>query len=105
MIVLQSGGRVRLRDPASGRTMTMTTNQPGVQLFTGNGFDGSMLDQRGRPIVRHAGIALEAMGFPDSPWFRHFPSTAVSPARPLHWHTSWAFSNALPTTDDCLRPR
>jgi aldose 1-epimerase len=104
MIVLQPGGRVRLRDPASGRTMTMITNQPGVQLFTGNGFDGSMLDQRGRPIVRHAGIALEAMGFPDSPWFTHFPSTAVTPARPLHWHTSWAFSNASPTPEHCPGP-
>lgn len=101
MIVLKPGGAVRLSDPASGRTMTMTTNQPGVQLFTGNGFDGTLLDQRDRPIVRHAGIAIEAMGFPDSPWFPQFPSTAVTPGRPLHWHTRWAFSNTSPAPGNC----
>ncbi|MBB5709842.1 aldose epimerase family protein [Sphingomonas xinjiangensis] len=101
MIVLEPGGAVHLHDRRSGRTLRMTTNQPGVQVFTGNGFDGSILDGRGRPIMRHAGVAVEAMGLPDSPWFPHFPSTAVSPFRPLHWRTEWAFSTARRQRGSC----
>lgn len=104
MIALTTGGKVRLRDASSGRVMTMATNQPGVQLFTGNGFDGSLMDMRGRPIVRHAGVAVEAMGFPDSPSLPQFPSTSVSPGRPLRWHTSWSFSASPAEPGACPEP-
>jgi aldose 1-epimerase len=54
----------RLYDPASGRVMTVSTDQRGLQLYTGNYLDG----ERGRDGVtyaRHAGLCLEAGGFPN----------------------------------------
>jgi aldose 1-epimerase len=101
MIVLNRDGNVHLTDLEGGRAVTISTNQPGVQLFTGNGFDGTLPDQRGRPILRHAGIALEPMGLPDSPWISHFPSTSVTPERPLHWKTRWSFSSTQPKPGSC----
>lgn len=101
MIVLDPLGNTQLRDPASGRAVTISTNQPGIQVFTGNGFDGSLPDQQGRPILRHAGIALEPMGLPDSPWISSFPSTSVTPERPLHWQTRWSFSKTPPKPGSC----
>jgi galactose mutarotase-like enzyme len=99
--VLRRGGAARLQDGSSGRSLTLTTNQPGLQVFTGNSFDGTDRDQRGALIMRHAGIAIEPQHFPDSPWFAHFPTTQVSPASPLRWHTRWLFSQAAPRRDGC----
>jgi galactose mutarotase-like enzyme len=101
MLVMRPGGSARLSDEASGRSLTITTDQPGLQVFTGNGFDGSDRDRGGRPIVRHGGIALEPEHFPDSPWIAHFPSTAVTPAKPLRWHTRWAFDQEPPKPRVC----
>jgi aldose 1-epimerase len=101
MLVLRRGGAARLSDQTSGRSLTLTTNQPGLQIFTGNSFDGAHLDRRRAPIVRHAGVAIEPGHFPDSPWFAQFPSTEVSPSRPLRWHARWSFDQAAPKPEGC----
>lgn len=103
MLVLQPAGKAVLSDPASGRSLTISTNQPGIQVFTGNGFDGSDRDSLGRPIGKHGGVALEPGHFPDSPWTARFPSTRVAPGRPLRWHTRWAFGSGprLATATKC----
>jgi aldose 1-epimerase len=101
MLVLRARGAARLADAVTGRSLTIATNQPGLQVFTGNSLDGSDHDRNNVPIVRHAGIALEPGHFSDSPWFAHFPSTLVTPARPLRWHARWTFTQDPQKQAEC----
>jgi aldose 1-epimerase len=55
----------RLADPKSGRTMTVRSDQPGLQVYAGKFLDGSS-SGRGVQHVRHAGICLETQAFPDA---------------------------------------
>ncbi len=55
----------RLRDPKSGRIMTVSADQPGVQFYTGNFLDGSI---RGKETiyVQYSGLCLETQKFPNA---------------------------------------
>jgi aldose 1-epimerase len=55
----------RLEDPRSGRVMTLSANQPGVQFYTGNFLDGS-LTGKGTTYVQHAALCLETQKFPNA---------------------------------------
>ena len=55
----------RLEDPGSGRVMTVSADQPGVQFYTGNFLDGSHTG-KGATYVRHAGLCLETQKFPNA---------------------------------------
>ena len=55
----------------------------------------------GRPIARHAAIALEPGHFADSPAIPAFPSTRVEPGKPLRWHAAWRFGQAAPAATAC----
>ena len=76
-------GRLRrvaeVREPESGRTLTVSTTEPALQLYTGNGLDGGITGKSGRPYQRHAGLCLETQHFPDSPNQPSFPSTLLRP--------------------------
>lgn len=67
-----------LWDPASGRIMRVHTDQPGVQLYTGNHVWGQTCKQ-GKVYGKHASVCLETQHFPDSPNKPHFPSTILRP--------------------------
>lgn len=54
-----------LEDPVSGRSLQVSTNQPGVQLYTGNYLDGS-LSGKGRRFTQHAAVCLETQAFPNA---------------------------------------
>ncbi len=54
-----------LRDPASGRTMTIRSNQPGIQFYSGNFLDG-IPGKEGATYRTHDGLCLETQAFPDS---------------------------------------
>jgi aldose 1-epimerase len=54
-----------LRDPASGRTMTIRSNQPGIQFYSGNFLDG-IPGKEGAVYRMHDGLCLETQAFPDS---------------------------------------
>jgi aldose 1-epimerase len=54
----------RVYDPASGRRMTVSTDQRGLQLYTGNYLDG-VRGRHGTTYASHAGLCLEAGGFPN----------------------------------------
>ncbi|MCW4463401.1 galactose mutarotase [Sphingomonas sp. BT-65] len=101
MLVLSGSRTARLTDPASGRMLAVTTDQPGLQVFTGNAFDGADRDRAGRPIARHAAIALEPGHFADSPAIPAFPSTRVAPGKPLRWHAAWRFGRVAPAAAAC----
>lgn len=66
-------------DPASGRRMQLSTNQPGVQLYTGAHFNGPGKD--GAHYPRFAGFAAETQRYPDSPNNPQFPSARLDPGQ------------------------
>jgi aldose 1-epimerase len=68
----------RLHDPASGRTLTITTDQPGVQFYSGNFLDGSLL-YRGGAARQGDAVCLETQYFPDSVNQPDFPSILLEP--------------------------
>jgi aldose 1-epimerase len=78
----------------SGRTLDVSTTEPGLQLYTGNHLDGSLADAQGRALVRHAGVCLETQHFPDSPNRPDFPSTVLRPGALYHSRTVFAFGIA-----------
>jgi aldose 1-epimerase len=68
-----------LHDPASGRTLTITTTEPGLQFYSGNFLDGTLVGTSGRIYRQSDGLALETQHFPDSPNQPDFPSTVLRP--------------------------
>jgi aldose 1-epimerase len=66
-----------LKDPVSGRTLKMFTDQPGIQFYSGNFLDGTLYGTSGRQYRQGDGLALETQHFPDSPNHPNFPSTVV----------------------------
>jgi aldose 1-epimerase len=81
-----------LRDPNSGRTLTVYTTEPGVQFYSGNHLDGTMKGRTGDGYQQHAGLCLETQHYPDSPNEPKFPSTALLPGKPYHSITIFQFS-------------
>ena len=74
-----------LTHPGSGRTMTLHTDQLGMQLYTGNFLDGTIVGRGDIPLRKHAGLCLETEMWPDSPNRRDFPSPVLHPGqRYLH---------------------
>ena len=73
-----------LYDPVSGRVLTITTTEPGIQLYTGDHFDG-------KPYGPGEGIALETQHFPDSPNRPAFPSTVLRPGEVYASSTTYTF--------------
>ena len=82
----------RLREPRLGRTMEVLTTQPGLQFYSGNRLDGSLIGKRGRCYERHAGLCLEAQHFPDSPHRPGFPSTRLEPGDAYRHSTLYRFT-------------
>ncbi len=70
---------VRVRDPVSGRVLDVYTDQPGVQMYSGNKLDGSFAGHGGVIYRQAAGLALEPQDFPDAPHHANFPSTVLRP--------------------------
>ncbi|MFI5748139.1 aldose epimerase family protein [Streptomyces sp. NPDC051644] len=79
------GPAAELYDAASGRVLTVTTTEPGMQLYTADHFDG-------RPFGPCAGIALETQHFPDSPNRPEFPSTVLRPGEEYVSTTVYGFA-------------
>ncbi|MBL8828607.1 MAG: galactose mutarotase [Planctomycetaceae bacterium] len=68
----------KLRDPASGRTLTVLTTQPGIQFYTGNFLKGQV-GKQGRMYAQRSGVCLETQHFPDSINQPTFPSIVLKP--------------------------
>jgi aldose 1-epimerase len=81
----------RLRDPASGRQLTVSTDQPGLQFYSGNFLDGTLYGTSGHQYRQGDGLALETQHFPDSPNQPSFPSTVLRPGEDYNTSTVFAF--------------
>jgi aldose 1-epimerase len=82
----------RLRDPSSGRKLTIATTEPGIQFYSGNFLDGTLYGTSGRAYRQGDGLALETQHFPDSPNKPNFPSTVLRPGQTYRSTTFYAFS-------------
>jgi aldose 1-epimerase len=74
----------RLEDPESGRVLEVLTTEPGLQVYTGNFLDGTLVGKRGHLYRMGDGIALEPQKFPDTPNQPAFGSARVDPGKPYH---------------------
>ncbi len=81
-----------LKDPVSGRVLTMSTDQPGIQFYSGNFLDGTLYGTSGRQYRQGDGLALETQHFPDSPNHDNFPSTVLRPGQTYKTTTVLNFS-------------
>ena len=68
-----------LTEPKSGRKLEVYTDQPGIQIYTGNHFDGTETGKEDTPINKWSGIALETQNFPDAPNHQNFPKSVLNP--------------------------
>lgn len=82
----------QLFDPASGRLLTIKTDQPGLQFYSGNFLDGTLYGTSGRQYRQGDGLALETQHFPDSPNHANFPSTELIPGETYNTTTTYQFS-------------
>lgn len=78
-------------DPSSGRTLTITTSEPGVQFYSGNFLNGKLTGKFGVAYPKNAAFALETQHYPDSPNHPDFPSTLLRPGHTLHSTTVFTF--------------
>ena len=81
-----------LEAPRCGRVMKVYTTEPGIQLYSGNSLDGSLIGKSGNAYSRYAGVALETQHFPDSPHHPSFPSTLLKPGERYTSNTQYQFS-------------
>ena len=82
-----------LRDPSSGRTLTIATTEPGVQFYSGNFLDGTLVGSGGNVYRQGDALCLETQHFPDSPNQPAFPSTVLRPGETYRSTTVHAFGH------------
>jgi aldose 1-epimerase len=89
----------RAYDPRSGRLIDCFTSEPGVQVYTSNGMNGSIVGSSGTTYRQTEGFTLETQHFPDNPNKPNFPSTELKPGQEFRSTTIFRFA-----TDASLPP-
>lgn len=79
-------------NPANGIFLEVLTDQPGIQFYSGNFFDGSGSGKYGTPLNFRASLALETQCYPDTPNQPSFPSTILEPGQEYHHTCVYRFS-------------
>jgi len=91
----KEGGKLalaaRVTEPVSGRLMEVSTTEPGLQFYSGNGLQ-ELSGKSGAMYQAHSGLCLETQHFPDSPNRESFPSTIVRPGEVYQSTTIYRFS-------------
>jgi aldose 1-epimerase len=82
----------RLTSPVTGITLEVYTNEPGVQVYTGNFLDGSVKGKKGIAYNQRAAICLETQHFPDSPNKPDWPSAYLEPGQTYSSYCVFKFS-------------
>ena len=80
-------------DPASGRELTVWTDQPGVQVYTSNFLNGTLVGISGHTYRQGAAYTFETQHFPNSPNQPNFPSTELKAGQTTNSTTIFAFSS------------
>lgn len=92
----------KVTEPESGRVLDVFTTEPGLQLFTGNYFDGSLKGKYGKGYDPYIGFCLETQHFPDSPNRADFPKTLLHPGEEYRSTTIYRFSITTVSDKDTL---
>ncbi len=95
--VLDGGGpgpvlAARVQEPSTGRTMEVSTDQPGLQFYTGNSLSAGLTGKRGATYSPHSGFCLETQHFPDSVNKPGFPTTILRPGQVFRSTTIYRFA-------------
>ncbi len=85
------GFAARCTSPKTGITMEVYTDQPGVQLYTGNWMSGRMRGKHDARYPARAALCLETQHYPDSPNRPDYPTTRLNPGERLCSTTVFAF--------------
>jgi aldose 1-epimerase len=78
-------------EPITGRTLEITTTEPGIQFYSGNFLDGTIKGKGGKTYVHRGGFCLETQHYPDSPNQPSFPSTTLKPGETYRSETVFKF--------------
>jgi aldose 1-epimerase len=84
--VLNTAGDVtklaaKVTSPISGIVLEVYTNEPGVQVYTGNFLDGTVTGKKGIVYKQRTGVCLETQHYPDSPNKPNWPSVILEPGK------------------------
>ncbi len=79
-------------DPSTGRVLEVITDQPGIQLYTGNFLDGTQKGRGGKVYNYRSGLCFETQHFPDTPNHADFPAVLLTPDEPFVSSTTYRFS-------------
>jgi len=79
-------------EPTSGRMMEVFTTEPGMQFYTANHLDGSIIGKKGEPYICRSAFCVETQHFPDAPNQPAFPSTVLRPDETFNSITVYQFS-------------
>lgn len=95
--VLNSAGNdnlasVELYNPANGILLHVYTNEPGIQIYTGNFLDGTVKGKGNTVYNQRTGVCLETQKYPDSPNKPEWPSATLRPGETYHSHCAYHFS-------------
>ena len=74
----------KLTSPTSGITLEVYTNEPGIQVYTGNFLDGTVKGKKGITYPQRASVCLETQHYPDSPNKSQWPSVILEPGQTYH---------------------
>lgn len=81
----------RVVEPGSGRVLELATTEPGMQFYTGNFLDGTVVGKGGMTYPRFGGFCLETQHYPDTPNKPAFPSTLLRPGATYSSRTVFKF--------------
>jgi aldose 1-epimerase len=81
----------RVVEPKSGRTLDVSTTEPGMQFYAGNFLDGKLIGKGGHAYGRRSGFCLETQHFPDTPNHPNFPTTLLKPGQEYKTRTVFTF--------------
>ena len=81
-----------VHDPKTGRVLEISTEQPGIQFYSGNFLDGSIVGKGARAYVKYSGCCFETQHFPDSPNHPNFPPTVLRPGEEYRHTTVFKFT-------------
>ena len=82
----------KVYDPKSGRTLEVYTNEPGIQVYTGNFLDGTVSGKKGIVYNQRASVCLETQHYPDSPNKADWPSVVLEPGQTYNSECIFKFS-------------
>lgn len=81
-----------LYSPITGIFMEVYTNEPGIQVYTGNFLNGTVAGKKGIKYDKHAAVCLETQKYPDSPNKPQWPSAILNPGEKYYSHCIYKFS-------------